>query len=471
MTTGTLPTAEDIFGLAVNASLHIEMPVERVNGQLKIVDALNKSGLSAYARSLLPGITQQLQKLENTQERSYLLLLLIRQQCGMKLLDEAEKTLLSLESGDSRYTSAVFDIASVLAKSGEVHRALELANAIEDLDDYESILELCGIYYAGLCRFNEAGLTAVRIEAPLPRLRLLLALVAEQWNSGMHDETLQTLRTVQTIADGITEENVRNEIYLQLIDSLLAVQQVIDALTVSKKVSEFENIAAALCKTIPFFHQSGNVSGLHAALSEALAAARKVADISKKIDTLKLVGEAFRRTGETDTAKEVFQECFSVICIINNGYAKVRRQIEFAENMFSLGIVNAAEKVLRMAASQVFHIDEKTFLLLSLSEIVQKQSEYLLTDSIPQTIQQIEEFRQEGFDKDIEEGIYERVISLAEFDYGLALFRSDDEKIRQEGIKRIHTALESMQKISDPLNQMMSFLGAAERGIGLEILR
>lgn len=457
-------SSEDLFCEAVQSSLQIEEPPEVVNVQLKIVVSLLAAGHWDYARAMLPKILLRIRELHDPKERAYLMRLFIKQQCDMGLLDDAAGTLPLLDFDLDHKGVALRDVAVALAQNNELNEALETADAIEDLDDYETVLEAVGEGQIRQLRFNDAVQTAAKIEDGEIRSKLLRFIAAAQWESGLHDEALLTLRNILAMVKGIAEDAVRDRIYAETVVSFTKVHRVFDALSLAKEIVDPVKRIEAFCSIVVFLQTSGNATGGSTAANEAIVAARKISDSFYRAQALELVGEALHRIGDTEEAKQTFREALASIKTIRNTFSQTQMMTDFGCKLSNVGMPEVAKKVFRLAVALAQTIEGSVFQLLSLSRIIQAQAKCLFIEEANQSITIIEEIRDEHSAPELIDGTFGRNLAVSTGLVGLALDRkeNEDEKTSREGKEYFKKAIAAARKIRDPINRTTALQTLAE---------
>lgn len=455
-------SSEDLFCEAVQSSLYIKEPAETANIQLKIIVSLLIAGHRDYARAMLPKILLRIRELDDPKEQAYLMRLFIKQQCEMGLIDDAVNTLPLLNFDTDHKGVALRDVAIALAQNSELAKSLEIAEEIEDLDDYETVLEAVGEGQIKQLRFNDAIQTAAKIEDGEIRSKLLRFIAAAQWKSGYHNEALQTLRNALAMVKNTTEDSVQDRIYVEMVVSFTKVHRIFDALSLAKEIIDPLKRIKAFCSIIVFLQKSGNVSGGKTAANEAIIAARKISDSFHRAKALESVGEALHRIGDTEESKQVFREALASIKTIRNTFSQTQTMTDFGCKLSKIGMPEVAKKVFRLAVALAQTIEGSVFQLLSLSRIVQSQADCLFIEEANHSITIIEEIRDELSASELIDGAFERDLAVSTGSVGLALCRIGNEKATKEGKEYFKKGIDAARKIIDPINRTMALQMLAE---------
>lgn len=459
-----LPASQDLYYEAVQAALQIEEPAETVNTLLQIVRSLDSIGDRAthrdYAFALLPKILTRIHELQDERERAYLLRLFIKLQCDLGAVRNAEATLSYLDFDADQKALALRDLAVAQAREGRLTDALATTGDIEDLDDYESVLEAIGEFQAAGRRFVETMQTAGKIEAGESRCRLLRCLAREQWNAGRHADALQTLRSILAVVRSLNEEAVKDPILSETVCSFTGIHRIFDAMSLAKEIADPVLRIDAFCSIVVFLQQSGNASGGRSAADEATVAARRISEPMDRARALERVGEALHRIGDVEESKEIFREALSSVKRIGNAYSQARQMIDFGLKLTELGMPDVAKKVFRLAIESTQTIEDVSFRFPGLVKILDAQASTSLVAEAEKTLAMLDEIRDELPKREIVEGTFDRDLALCRGMIGSALFAND---LPERAKKRFEEGIGISRSIFDPLNRSTSLFFLAER--------
>ncbi len=451
----SLPTPDDLFMEAVNAALRIPEPADVANSLLQIIGSLLEVDNTDYARALLPKTLLRIRELDDPKEFAYLLRLFVKLQCEMGCVVDAIDSLPLFDEETEQRGYALKEIAIAQAKAGQLADALTTSDGIEDLDDFEAVLEAVGEQQIRRRLFNDVVATAAKIEEAEPRARLLQNLALAQWDLGNADDALTTMRNSLSIARGIADETVRNRALSDSAIALTKIQRVFDALTVSKEITEPLTQIAAYCSIIVSLKDGGNHTGGRTAAGEAATAARRLHDPFHRAAALRQVGEALQRIGDVAEARAVFKETLAAIREIRNSYSQTMTLMEFAARLAGLGNDDVAVKIFRLAVALAQTIDGYPFQLLCLCKTTEAQANASLCDEAVQTLDIVEELRETVSVRELETGAFDRdwaavlavvAASIPDKDEAIAMFK------RSVGVA---------EKIGDPNNRTFALRNVA----------
>lgn len=443
---------DDLYGEAVQSALYIDDSTEIANALLKLIRSLSETGRIDYARALLPKTLLRIRELSDDRERAYLLRLFIERQCALDRLDEARETLALLDFDADQRAGALRTLSLALVRAERPGDALLLAEEIEDLDDYEALLEAAGQLRARQGFFGEAMSGAVKIEDIEPRCRLLGGIALAQWNASQAEETLRSLRSAVGLARTVEDEDVRDRILANLAVAFLDIHRVFDALSLAREVTAPSPRIETLCRIAVSLQESGNFTGAKSAIEEALAAARRLVDPALRGSALRQAAAALQVISDTEDARDVFREALGATGEIRNDDAQARTLVGFGRQLAELGLQTFAKRILRIAVERAESIEDGSFRVLVLRDIIRAQVDAALTEEARETVRRVEELR----DAADSESAWESVCRELPVLYGLVgaghLSESDD----------FERGVAEARKLRDPLDRTTALRELAE---------
>lgn len=456
-------SSNDLYFEAVQAALQIEEPAETANMLLKIVASLHAAQNTEYASALLPKTLKRIRALTDPNECTYLLRLFIRLQCDMDRPDEAAAVLSLLEGDPEQDEVALFDVARAQARSGQIDVALHTAEKIDDLDDYETVLEAVGRYQARQRLFPQAVQTAAKIEAGEIRCRLLLQIGLEQWHSHRPDDALRSLRSAVTMGYGIAEPAARDRVFLQAVDGFIALHRVFEAMPPAGAIVDPVKRVEALCSIIVFLRRSGNAFGGQTTSIEAAMIARKIPDPAHRALALRRIGVVLHRIGESAEAREIFRETLAAVKSIRNTYSQTRAMTELGACLAELGIRDVAKRIFRLAVALAQTIEGFPFQFLCLCDIIEAQAAASLRDEAARTLALLEETRDEIPRRESAGGAFDRDCAIALGSLGAASLRASELEGAGAGKAFFRHAVDAAKRIGDPLNRALALQSLGEK--------
>ncbi len=455
------PSSSDLFLEAVNATLEIEEPADAANVLLQIVTALFKVGNVDYASALLPKTLKRIRQLEDPKEKAYLLRLFLTFQCKQGLIDAAVETLPLLEDSEQR-AIALKELAVAQADAGRLDDARTTADEIEDLDDYETILEAIGRRQLDEGLFFEAESTAAEIEADEPRARLLRSIAESLWFAEKTDAALRVLEHSQRLVRVIDDETARSFSFAETATILAKFQRFEEAADLLNEITDPGSKEAACC-AIASFMKPEKPERANILLNLAARTAREIDDPFRRASTLCQIGVMMSRNGQATEAQAVFKETLTVIREIRNMYSRTNAMTDFAVCLAANGINESSKKIFRSARATALEIDDLSLELPCLCRITEFQAEAEFFDDAFETLQAVDELREEVPRSELANGSFDRCVAgaLATFTVATA------EELPEESLPLFHRGIETARKISDPQQRAVALqrlaIAAADR--------
>lgn len=458
-----LPSSDDLYGEAVQSAVRIEDAPESINMLIRIVASLLVAGNDEYASALLPKILIHIRRLHDQREADYLLRLLIEQQCRMGRHEDASEALALFESGGEHREFALRDVAQAKARAGCFDEALRLAEEIEDLDDYESVLLAIGTIHAQERRFNDAIQLSGKFESTRPRAQLLRNLAVEQWADNRHDEAVRTLRDLSKWILGVENADNRDEILFKNVVALTTIHCIPDALTLAKEIKDPLVRTEAFCSVVVFARSAGNALGGRAAIDQAMEASKLIVDPFHRAKTLVHVGEALYRDGDIDGGQTVYREALTCMKSVRNIYSRVGMMVEFGAHLVQVDLPEAAHRVFALALGQIPQIETRSLQVLCLCLIIQAQIEASFHDEAFESVLVFETLRGELSGEEHVEGSLDRDLAIALGGVGAAFCREEEEERREKGRSYFLDAISIARRIAVPLNRSIALQNLAEQ--------
>ncbi len=349
-----LPDSGNLFNEAIQDALLIEDPAAAANAKLEISRALRRVGNVDFAKALLPGLLLDIRNLDDPRERAYLLRLFIEFQCDVAALEEALETVKLLDFDPDQRQAALTSLAVALAAAGRFDEAYRLADDIEELGDFETVLEAAGVRLADEGRFPEALEKAEEIETVETRIRLL---------RGMYSRNSQTelLHQAAALARDIDDKTTRCGVLAELILSCTCT----NAPPIPPFATELLDEAAYLLQNI---------------------------DDEYHLATLRWkLGTAMFRLKRVDAATDYFRGALASIRKLPNDYVRALMLSFSALDLAEMAQTEPARRVFRLAVEAAREIEDPAFRLERLTEIIRNQAEASFVDDAMETFHLLEE--------------------------------------------------------------------------------
>ena len=457
-----LSDAAFLYAEVIDAVLRIEEPAELANGLLETIRSLLRIKNDEFAASLLPQTLTAIRELDDEKERNYLLRLFIELECEMGRIDDAVQTVRHIENDTDQKGVAHKAIAITQAQRGLFAEAHATTDEIEDLDDYEEVLEAVGKRQTVLKRYREVLETANKIENGRVRSRLLHTLALDQWTTGNAEAALATLRGALAVTKGIIDHDVRDQSLAATVLAFCELRRNIDAIAVAKEIGGAMERIKAFHAMVMFMKRDGNVAGSRSAMNEAVLAARNITDPCHRGCAMQELGKVLHEIGDREEAKDIFREALASFQEIRNIYSQTTYLTQLGVQLGKIGLSNVATRVFRLASGLAENIEGEPFQLTCLMKILEGQVEVGLNDEGIKTLALIDEMG-EMTENELLPGSFDREMAyaLSTLGYGFAVL--PDDACQTQSRLFFDAAIKQARDISDPLNQSKALRYVAEK--------
>ena len=424
-----LPVSSDLFSEAIQCSFLIEGPAESAGARLLMTETLASAGLHDMAHALLPDLLLSIRHLTDDRERAFLLRRFIEMQNALNFLDEAGVTIKLLDFDADQRQAALKSLATALAGAGRLEEAYRLAEDIEELRDFEAVLEATGSRLAEEGRFDEAFEVVPELETEEARLRLLRRIAAKQG----HDEAVETLQKCLKLAESFEDGAARCYALVGIANDYIDRRQIAEA---------------------------------HSLLADTAKQARLIGDAFHRAEIQRDLGAALFRLQRDESGTEMFREALTSIKSIQNAYSRTEKLSEFAALLADLGQTEPSRRVFSLALTAAQEIADPAFRLGRLAKILRDQAASGFSDAAMQTWQQLEIFADQDRDAtpmDVSEVV--AVVALGEI--ARSLLRIPMPENVEEAKTLFRQALDRAGKIVEPHSRTIVLMRLAELSRGL----
>ena len=349
-----IPDLHALFAESLEAVAQIEEYADRANAHLATLRAMHEAGLAEAAAALDHETLDLILLVADSREQSYLLRLLSVQQAKRGLFESSARTFAYMAADEEQRDYAMREIGEQMAKFGLTAQAMNMAEQIEDLDDYEAVLRAVAERHLEDGQLEESLRTAALIEPSPLQIGLFCRIAVAFSRQGKQERAQHLLRDMLPFVRGLPPHE--RDAPLRLLAA--AFQEIglsLEAKSVAVGIADPADRAAALCSLA---EDAATLSEAEPLLQESLKTARRIEDTGANMERLADLARRYGEWGDRAAADALFQEAAHLADTVRHLPRRVILLLELAATLRTMVWGNAARLADALLAEVREIIDE-----------------------------------------------------------------------------------------------------------------